>query len=744
MQRARRGWDWGLLLAIAFGILMAWPFIVRPGLPRTNASENFVFLTTDYSHALREGRLYPRWSPNVLGGFGAPVPHYFPPGAPYTAALIEFLFTNDPVRAVRITFVLGFLAAAVATYTFTKRHTSAAASLLATVLFIFGPYFGQTAPYLRGDLAEFLALALLPLLLWSVDHLATDNRPTDFLVTTIVTAALIFCHPPTAAIGLALSALTLIWLTLKARATWVPAVMALAAGVGLSTVYWLPALLEYNAVQWVQQAANPQQITLLSLFAPLQPVDLNELIPRPVWTLGLAAFLFGLAALVVLVIRKRIDIHGIFLLAGISLTVLCLLLLPDQVWLLGPISLCIAIGNSVLIEIRAYLEPRWQRIWTAGLLTFALIIALPVIQAPQWPPSFGDSQPVDQIRYEQQGAGIAVLPPDYPLPLSLTEIPTTNRLLLSGFEADSVNKIAPLQGTVRPQITLIRHETHRDIFQVQASGPTTLTYLNAWFPGWQAAAAGTSVPLYRDEQTGLSVLEIPSMNGELVISLGPTAPRRTGSWLTVVVLIVILIYTGRRLRDTSEYLPASSLLDIAEARLLAFIVGAFGLIVILVMTPSSPLMLYAQPGHRLDQATLLRTSTSAGLEALAYDLQTPQVRPGDDLRFTLYWQARRTLPTNYQIQTALIHTGSGDVLYRTPHRAPGYYPTSRWRRSLYVQDQYTIPLPPDTPSGDYEIRIAVVDCNPTCNNAAELTFFQLNGQNIGQSMTLPEIVHVVE
>ena len=53
MRQATRGWDWGLMLAAAFALLAAWPFVLQTGLPRTNTNENHVFMAQDFGDALR-------------------------------------------------------------------------------------------------------------------------------------------------------------------------------------------------------------------------------------------------------------------------------------------------------------------------------------------------------------------------------------------------------------------------------------------------------------------------------------------------------------------------------------------------------------------------------------------------------------------------------------------------------------------------------------------------------------------
>ncbi|MDL1901314.1 hypothetical protein FBR02_11135, partial [Anaerolineae bacterium CFX9] len=73
MRRARRGFDYGILISLLLGVMAASAFIITPGLPRTNFAEHYVFQTADFSSALQEGRLWIRWSPHAFGGYGAPI-----------------------------------------------------------------------------------------------------------------------------------------------------------------------------------------------------------------------------------------------------------------------------------------------------------------------------------------------------------------------------------------------------------------------------------------------------------------------------------------------------------------------------------------------------------------------------------------------------------------------------------------------------------------------------------------------
>src|SRR5688572_7527312 len=211
MRQARRGIDWGMLLILGFSLTIAMPFITQGDLPHTNASENYVYRAADYAMALLEGRLYPRWSANVFGGYGAPIPHYFPPAPGYIAAAIQVLFTADAVLAVRIVYVLALSLAGAMVYAFVTRRAGAAAGLLAGMLYVYSPYIGLTAPHILGDLPGVMTFALMPALLWSVDRLIVRNRPLDVLLITLTPSGLYLTSFRAALISTLLAVILATW-----------------------------------------------------------------------------------------------------------------------------------------------------------------------------------------------------------------------------------------------------------------------------------------------------------------------------------------------------------------------------------------------------------------------------------------------------------------------------------------------------------------------------------------------------
>ncbi len=747
MRQAQHRWDWGLLLALILGLIAAWPFLLQTGLTRTNATENHVFMTDDYSNALREGRLYPRWSPNVINGYGAPVAHYYPPAAPYSAALVQLLFTNNAVNAVRVLYILSFCLASVGTYLLVRRHISPQAGILAAILYCFSPYISQTAPHALGDLPGLFALGCIPVALWSVDRLLTDNRPLDVLGVAVMTSLLILTHVQIALAALFL-AIALIGYHVFVNRHFASGVMAFGSiimGVCLAAFFWMPALLENDLVQWQKRASSMvPTLNLGGLLKPFQPIDPNEMVLRPQFTLGLPLIGFTILGLIsALLTRQKAGFGLYFLFVGMGLSGAAILLFPTHTWLVGVISSCLAFSAGNIFTITQKIPARTHEILPAVLIIFLFAVSQPTWLAPHWNPAFGEVSPAQQIAYEQQGAGIAILSAEAPLPVTIDTQLQPNRFLLSGYTTGNLNKVAPIVSSPRSLINLLEHTAHSDRLQVQFDVSTRLDILTAYFPGWSAFAGNRPLPLAKNPATGLMLVEVPAMSGEISIGLGTTPIRQSAWFVAGLALVCLLLITILRFqRDTPIYIPEVSLLPIAQMRLMGVSVLCFIGVILLGATSNSPFNLQARPGYGLDNAVSLLNITQAGLEAVAFRINSLFFRPGDTLDIDLYWETIRTLSQNYQVQIYLRDIDRGTRWHRTELETPGNYPTSRWRQYAYIRDHHAINLSNDILSGIYEITIEVYDCGVTCRPEDRLTFFDNNGRLLGQALVLPQTIRI--
>lgn len=90
-----------------------------------------------------------------------------------------------------------------------------------------------------------------------------------------------------------------------------------------------------------------------------------------------------------------------------------------------------------------------------------------------------------------------------------------------------------------------------------------------------------------------------------------------------------------------------------------------------------------------------------------YDLEVKEVRPGDTLHLTLYWQAQREMDEDYTVFVHLID--EAETLWGQKDGWPegGFYPTSFWDPGEMVRDQYDLVIDPQAPPGLYRFEVGL-------------------------------------
>jgi 4-amino-4-deoxy-L-arabinose transferase-like glycosyltransferase len=107
---------------------------------------------------------------------------------------------------------------------------------------------------------------------------------------------------------------------------------------------------------------------------------------------------------------------------------------------------------------------------------------------------------------------------------------------------------------------------------------------------------------------------------------------------------------------------------------------------------------YAQP---------LNAAFGQNIRLLGYDLEPGEVRPGETIELTLYWEAQEKPADDYTVFTHLLDP-SEELQGQTDSQPQGgMYPTYLWDEGERIQDTYTLNVTPDAPPGDYEIALGM-------------------------------------
>lgn len=266
-------WVW-LVLLLALSSFAVGPLLLPGYHWGAQDARHSVYFLHQFHRAIADGILYPRWAPDFTFGYGYPFFNIYGPLSCYLGE--AFLLAGlDLVSAVKAVFALAAIASAFTMYLWLRLYAAPPAALIGGLLYLYAPYHIVDL-YVRASLAETLGLAFLPLCLWAFGRLLGAGRPVH---RAGLPAAGAFAYA-----GLMLSSNLLALLfspllggymvvlllgryldergarrPLSSQAALLvrralPAGAALALGLGLSAIFWLPGFLEYRYVrtdQWV-------------------------------------------------------------------------------------------------------------------------------------------------------------------------------------------------------------------------------------------------------------------------------------------------------------------------------------------------------------------------------------------------------------------------------------------------------------------------------------------------------------
>jgi hypothetical protein len=97
------------------------------------------------------------------------------------------------------------------------------------------------------------------------------------------------------------------------------------------------------------------------------------------------------------------------------------------------------------------------------------------------------------------------------------------------------------------------------------------------------------------------------------------------------------------------------------------------------------------------------------IRLLGYEYDKRQVRPGESLRVTLYWEALQLVAADYLVEVRLVDE-AGNVVATADNRPQmGQLPTNSWTAGQLVTDEHVLMIDPATAAGSYRVDIALLD-----------------------------------
>lgn len=163
-------------VVLFFLSLLTFYRLLKPGL-WSSQDDMHLFRLQQFHQCLVDGQIPCRFIRDGGFGYGYPLFNYYSPLV-YIIAEIFHLFGLSLVNSLKLTFIFSNFLAPLGMYLLVAKIWGKSAGLLSATLFLFAPYRAVDF-YVRGALAEFTALNLLPLFFWS--YLQSNPYLTIFI-----------------------------------------------------------------------------------------------------------------------------------------------------------------------------------------------------------------------------------------------------------------------------------------------------------------------------------------------------------------------------------------------------------------------------------------------------------------------------------------------------------------------------------------------------------------------------------
>lgn len=532
-----------LLLAVFIPLVFVFAPFFHDGFFPTMDDIQVVRIEEMYKE-LSSGQFPVRLSSDLANGAGYMLFQFYSPLVYYIGAFFHFLgFTL--IISTKLTFLSGFILAWLGIVFLLREFFDEISTFFGSILFLASSYLGYDV-YHRGALAEFYALAILPLLFFNLVKLSQKHSTPYlskiyFFTNSFTIAALIIIHNLTTLITFPFLFIATVILFRKNILYGLGSIMI---GVLLSAFYWLPVVIEQkfimlSQIDFVINSYKTNFLTLPQLIG-FEKAPWGFLAPMLGTTLFIGAFFAAVLLLAnrkFLFLKKNPNIFLIFCLVSFFITLFMASSASQIFW-------------APILPILRFIQFPWRFL---TLTTFFGAISCTLLL------SMIRHQPLKII------LGILLVIPLFTI--QYTYLRPTSYNYISKYTADDPcgtagwsneyipvwakecrpkgDKLDPvniLSGDLEIQNLLVTN--HARLYTFTTKGEGVLLFDKYYFPGWETSVDGVRVDNLPSLPHGLISLKIPE--GTHNISLGFTnTPIRNisniASFIGLIISMLILL-----------------------------------------------------------------------------------------------------------------------------------------------------------------------------------------------------------
>lgn len=262
-----------LIIIVVVGLLLTMPLLINGCM---NGHDFFfhVIFSHHFTEQFWNGDLYPRWMLNMNAGFGSPTFFFYAP-LPYDIiSLFSILFNMNTADCDALLFSASFalILSGITVYFWLKEFTSTKFALILATIYMVLPYHFVVDLYIRFAFAELWSFVWMPLILyWSLK--VSEGSKKSIIWLSVSIALLIFTHLPTFIIFMPIFIGHFLFVTNKElrKFVFLNHLIAIMLAVGLSAIYWVPAM------------TTQDNVSMQSMFSGMFNYTNNFLLSGPIY-----------------------------------------------------------------------------------------------------------------------------------------------------------------------------------------------------------------------------------------------------------------------------------------------------------------------------------------------------------------------------------------------------------------------------------------------------------------------------
>lgn len=584
-----------LILLILFSIFAIAPLLAPGYFWGAHDGRHSIYFLFEFNRSIQDGIFYPRWAPDYTFGYGYPMFNIYAPGALYASEAL-YLLGFDFVTATKIVFALAIVLSGVAMFAFIKRLTeSSQAAFLSGLAYIYIPYHIADV-YVRAALAESVALIFLPLALLGFYETVLHPSRVTIVGTALAYAAMMFSHNGVAMLFTVVLGIWVLFLMLgemknreqhthhASRITYyvlgfvrlgLPSLAALALGLGIVAIFFIPAVLEYQYVRTDQWLGNYYDYTnhfayLFQLFSPTWGFGISKPGPNDEMSfqLGVTPVILAIFSLIAIGRNPRHTRRfWLFFLVMTMVVAVLMLGISQPLWeiarpllsfaqfpwrllTLTMVPLAALAGAIVLTDES---EERARAFSLPTILLAVLIVwgSFPYLTAQMiLEPKEGPVSILGLFRFQQSAGemtGSTAWVKEIPTWSPMADVYFAGKKLKSKIDYTHIDTDKVWIG-VLPNFAGFKANSEQIVYHAQED--TIITFNTFYYPGWRAyLTKPQTTEIIRelkldvdpDDPLGRIRVHVPAGREQwLLVRFDDTPPRIIGGWVSVFSIVIAL------------------------------------------------------------------------------------------------------------------------------------------------------------------------------------------------------------